>query len=342
MEDKALYRPILKKSWAITKNYKNLWFFGLFAALLGLAGEYEILGRAVTYPPKDDQGIIAETINNFILGFQEGAAFEGGFWSNMWSAMMAEPLSLIIPIILLLVTLGITAFVIWLAVISQIGLINNVNLISRNKKTTINSGIDFAVKKFWPILGIDVVLKIILSILFFVWGGLILVLTFKGAAGLLLYYLVFVIFIVIVWIVSFLAKYQVFYILLKQQKIVPALNSSWKLLKTYWLISLEMAFILFVIYIVSLIITGTIVASLMAVPFILPIYFNISLFMAVIISLLVIILSLIISLWITAVLAVFQWSAWTLLFNKLIAPRSTVSSIVRASRSMPNYLFRKK
>ena len=39
----TLYRDIIKEAWYITWRRKFLWFFGLFAVLLGNGGEYEIL-----------------------------------------------------------------------------------------------------------------------------------------------------------------------------------------------------------------------------------------------------------------------------------------------------------
>ncbi len=38
-----VYRPIFKKAWEITKQNRFLWIFGLFAALAGNGGIYEIL-----------------------------------------------------------------------------------------------------------------------------------------------------------------------------------------------------------------------------------------------------------------------------------------------------------
>ncbi len=40
MEEIALYRPIFKKTWQIIKKHKPLWFFGIFAAILGTGGEF--------------------------------------------------------------------------------------------------------------------------------------------------------------------------------------------------------------------------------------------------------------------------------------------------------------
>ena len=39
----SLYREILKKAWQITKKFRLLWVFGIFAAFLGNASEYETL-----------------------------------------------------------------------------------------------------------------------------------------------------------------------------------------------------------------------------------------------------------------------------------------------------------
>ena len=39
----SFYRNILKQAWKITWRNKYLWWLGIFAALLGNGGEFEIL-----------------------------------------------------------------------------------------------------------------------------------------------------------------------------------------------------------------------------------------------------------------------------------------------------------
>ena len=45
------YRTILKQAWSLTWRHKYLWWFGIFAALLGNGGEFEILFNNVGANP---------------------------------------------------------------------------------------------------------------------------------------------------------------------------------------------------------------------------------------------------------------------------------------------------
>lgn len=342
MEDTALYRPILKKAYLITKKFKNLWFFGLFAAILGTGGEYEIFIRAMSRPNNVD-GVILGTLTSFKEGWTSGAALGGNFWSNFWSLLITDPLSVIGIILLLIVSITIALFFIWLTLISQIGLIRNGDLAGKNKRAGINEGIDFAVKNFWPVLLINVVLKIILFIIFLLLGEMVILLSARGAAGVAIYYLLFLIFVFIVFIISFLLRYQIFYLLLKKQKLMAALKSSWKLFVKNWLISLEMALVMFMLYIIATILTllaGLVIFNLFFIiifNFALPFWlFNLLLFIVFLSVIIIIPL-------ITALLSTFQWSAWTLLFNRLTAGKG-ISKVIRISQQLPqlpNYLMRK-
>lgn len=342
MEDTALYRPILKKSWQITKKFKNLWFFGLFAAILGVGGEYEILSRAITNP-QTEGGIINQIRRSFELGWQEGltAVGGGGFWSNLWSAITNNPQAMGTALVVFILTTILAIFLFWLAIISQIGLIRNITLIHQNKKATLNEGIDFAIKNFWPVLFINILMKLAVFILFFILGREIILLTRGDAVSLIIYFLSFVIFITIVFVIYFLLRYQIYYLLLQQQKFNQALKSAWQLLKNNWLVSLEMAFFLFVIYLLAVIIATFIIALLFAAPFVVVYFFPIlSPLIGQIILATSALLIIAIVIFTFSIVSVFQWAAWTILFDRL-AGSGAVSKIMRGSQQLTNIFSHK-
>ena len=82
-----LYRNILSQAWKITWRSKYLWFFGLFAALLGNGGELEIVFRGFDGDFKD----------SLFTGWQfwpEGF-FNADTISNIGRLLINDPVSLL-------------------------------------------------------------------------------------------------------------------------------------------------------------------------------------------------------------------------------------------------------
>lgn len=331
MGDLALYRPILKRSWDITKKFKSLWFFGLFVAILGSAGEYEILTRAISNT-STEPGIISQIIENIKLGAKYGSAQGGNFWSNLWNVMSGNPGTIIAITLVLVLSIAVTIFFIWLGITSQIGLIRNVDLINKNKKVSINEAIDFAVKNFWPTFFANVGLKIILFILFS-----LLSLEITALAGIkfsmTLYYISFTIFAVVILVASFLVKYQIFFILLKKQKFFPALKSAWDFFTENVLISMEMAFILFVLHLTAAVLNVLLLVGFLALPVVLTYYFGWPVMIAGLIGIIGFIVMIALILLITSTLMTFVWSSWTTLFNRLYT-EGGISKIIRGSMNV--------
>ncbi len=331
MEDHALYRPILKKAWQIAIKMKSLWFFGLFAAILG-GGEFEILMRALG-DPENKFGLMGETMRGLGQGLGQGAS-NGHFFANTGQTIMNQPLSFIMALVVMVVAILIILFFIWLSVVSQAGLIRNLDLANKNKKSAINEGVAFAQKNFWPVLGINALFKIIIFFILILVGWLLILWPF-GLAGRLLYLILFIVAIAIILILSFIARYQTFFLLLKKQKFGPALKSAWKLFKNNWLISIEMAFILFVAYFIAAVITSIITLVLMAIPFILTFYLASPWWLIACSSVIILVLIAVIALMITAILSVFQWASWIMLFTR-ISGGDGVSRILRSAGTWPD------
>lgn len=325
-----LYRPVLKKAYEITKKFKSLWFFGLFAVLVSAGGEYEIIYRAIYN--SDDGGLINAFFVAFKNGWQEGLQLaDGNFWSNLGQLVVTNPGGVAMTLFALLFIIVLTLFTIWLAVASQIALIKGCSLAGKNKKSSIADGFDYSNKNFWPIISVVALLKISLFILFGILGWEIMLLVGTGFFGLLLYIISFIVFILAVLVVSFLLKYQTFYILLKRQKFQAALISAWELFKNNWLISLEMSLVMFLVYLAAAAVSAFIVTFFGSIPIVvIPLYFTIMPeILKIIFTAIAVILGVAGVMLVTALMTVFQWAGWTALFERLAGDDEGVSKLER-------------
>ncbi|MCK5510227.1 hypothetical protein KAI65_01605 [Candidatus Parcubacteria bacterium] len=320
----ALYRTILKRAWENTWRHKYLWFFGLFAALLGNGGELELIFRGFDGPGK----------NNLYIGMQrilETGFFSKGTLSNMGRMAGEDPFSLFLALMTLFIILVLSLFLLWLSITSQVAIVHNTAKTKHDKEHDFKDGILTGMKNFWPVLSLNIISRLAIAIMFCIIALPLLSEVFKNsglASG--WYIIMFIIFIPLSLAFSFLIKYSIAFVVIKGQKTIQAVKSGWNLFKNNWIISIEMAVVLFFInFLVGL---GVILLFLiLTVPFLFIIlmfsqmafYFN---FWFIIVS--SIILFLITIVFIGAMLATFQISSWTYLFMELVS-KGGVSKITR-------------
>jgi hypothetical protein len=335
MEAGALHRPILKKAWQITRQFKTLWFLGLFAAIVSGSGEFGLLTRIFFFQGQND-GVFSKTYDNFQLGLQDSIEAGSNLWSNIWISVTESPESFISALFILIVSIAITIFVIWLVTVAQAGLISNISRINKNKKTTINEGIDVGVEKFWSILTVNVIYKVVLGIIFILLGKELLLLTTIGLGSTIMHVALLTIASVIVVVLSFVVRYQILNIVLNKEKVIPAFRSAWQLFTKNWLISLEMAFIVFLVYLVATALAVFLTAIFLAIPLVFIAYPDIIPYFAmIIISILSLISMFVITFFIVAFVSTLNWSIWTLLYDK-IKTKGPMSAIMRLSDRSPN------
>jgi hypothetical protein len=326
----SLYRQILLKAWQITKKFPYLWLLGLLAALLGNGGEYQVL--------------ISQTSN---VANQPEVL-------NVWKQSLLTLLpkfnlttsKVLVLFFTAIITIAIAMVFLWLIISALGGLIKGVALARNNEKSTLKKLLATGSKKFWPVFGLNVIAKIIVyGFLIFVLVPLMLA-TFsqqKNSLNLLIIAISFLIFIPLSIIVSLATKYASAYVMLDGQKMWQSFKNGWRLFNANWLISLEMAFILFVINI--LVSFLYIIASILIFsPFFFfgimntikaPELFNILIYISITILL-------IFSAFIGAWLATFQISSWVLLYLRLTEGGKAYSKIVRWAAILPDMLKRKK
>ncbi len=317
----SLYRNILKLALKSTWQNKYLWIFGLFASILGTGGSYEILING-----NINSSIFK--IKNFLINTQ---ILNGKFFVNLGKLALTDPFSFFMAMFILIITVAIFLFLLYIAIVSQAALVNNTALIYGNKKHNFQNGIETGKKNFLPVLSINIVLKIIISFILII---ISLPITLnKGEINYVqsIYYVIsFIILIPIVVIISFISKYAIAYIVIKKNNILKSIKNAWDLFKDNWLVSLEMAFILLFINIVFNF-ALLLIILILAIPFLL--LFLAFYFLKSLIAIWIIIFIGFISLFIivslaAAVLSTFQISSWIYLFIKLIN-EGGVSKLIR-------------
>lgn len=310
---KQFYRNLLKKSYLIVRRYKFLWFFGLFAALMGNGGEVQMLFRT------------SETIPNLPTNINAWGSFFAqftpvDFFSKSWLLLSTKP-GTAIPMFLLLIIL--IVFVVWLVMVGQAALVHSVVRIQTSK------AVDFptvfaAVRKF---AGKVFIMNFLTR--FILYGGLvILLLPFSflvmvnnanpvGLYGIIL--LGFIVAVPLAMIVNFVLKYALVYIVTEKESVWPALLKAFQLFSKHWFVSIELAVLMFLINIA----TGLalfVVIFFFSVPFLalsvllgsigFVVLANLALMIAVVVFMILIAL-------VGAWLATFQYSAWTMLFMEI-------------------------
>lgn len=305
------YRIILKQAWDLTWRNKYLWWFGIFAALLGNGGELEILFNNTGGDPS--QALFPAWQKIVSTGL-----FSGHTLANIEILFKQDTLNMFLVLITLLIVLLVGIFFIWLVIVSQASIVNNSAAIIKQKKHNIRDGLDAGILNFWPVLGLNVIIKAIIYILLVAIS--LPVIFWQGNFSVKIFYIFALIIILPVAIIlSFIMKYAIAYVVIYKKRILSAIRHSFRLFKKNWLISFEMAVILFFI---NLLIGLSIVLAILilAVPFLflgLIFFYAFSAVGSWLIAVLAFATFLFIIVSAGAALSVFQISSWTGLFLEL-------------------------
>lgn len=310
-----VYRPIFKKAWEITKQNRFLWIFGLFAALAGNGGIYEILvkgfGRIVS------EGEV-NLVTSKWMWFTEFLSFP-----HLEDLYVRSPLFVSLLWVLFFVILACLAFLIWIIVTSRGALVSSVKKIASRKKTTLRAGWADGKKYFWPVLGLNLLSKALtFGLLILITIPAMLYLTGQGGnigLNLFLYILAFVVFTSLALFISFMAIYATCFVVIEDKRLVESIRLSWKMFIKNWLISIEMALLLFGITIAAGI--GIILFTLLyMIPVALLLFafsyleLSIGFWLITFLATLGWFLALFFA---GAIISTFQFSSWTLLFMEI-------------------------
>jgi len=241
------YRSILKQAWKISWDHKYLWFFGLFASLTVAGGSIEYRSIAQTF----GQGVVSSSYQglNNLLAIGELCQ---KIWLGLISLFNQNIIVIINALTILLLALTIIAVFVWFAITSQAALVDSVKkIISPKKKTNILSireGLSSGNKHFWSVLGLNILIKLLISFAFFIVSLPLLFMAISdNSAFTLAYTVLFVIFVPVALSLSLIVKYAISARVLENRTIIESMEKACRLFTKNWLISLELALLLFII-----------------------------------------------------------------------------------------------
>ncbi len=316
----SLYRKIFSQSWNIAWRNKYLWFFGLFTLLLaGNGPEMEIFNQLLS---SGEAGFLSFWQKLF------NSLFAGNIFSNIFSLAKTDPINFFIALLVLAIIAFLTLFVIWLMIVSQAGLINNVALIDAGKENNMRTGVRSGVRNFWQVLACNIINKVAVAAIVFVLS--LPIITALGNESkntiVITYVILFILFIPLAMIISFVIKYAIAYIVIKGTGFIESMRRGWELFKNNWLVSLEMAFSLFFINFASAFIIGLVaIEILLPIKIITDVLYSVTNSVAVMVGMLIISLLVVIAViaLCASLLSTFQTIAWTQLFLRLTSSGGT-------------------
>lgn len=323
-----LYRNILSQSIKASWQYKYLWFFGLFAALLSNGGEYEIFSRGLGGGNNPSAGIIP-----WFQSINQTGIFSMKAVNNIINIAQNDPFSLVAVIIVGLVILALISFVVWLSMVSQAALVNNAAVHLRGgKEGDIKGGLANGIKKFWPVLSLNLLAKAAVGIVLVIFSLPMVHSDSKLNVVLdnLFYILIFIVFVFLVLALTFIVKYAIGFSVIQGKKIRESLMAGWQLFLKNWIVSMEMAIILFFVSFAASF--AYLLAMLVfAIPFYILIFISVNIniiaFLFILFSALIFYVA---SLGLFgSILSTFQIFSWTGLFLELTGKSGAESKLVR-------------
>jgi len=201
LESGINYLEIIKKAAGITWRNRYLWWFGLIILLSSTGGNFFVWKKE-----KDIQG---QEVLDFVAAHKEPIIFAA------------------VALFLLCLVLGI------LGIIAKGGLIKSLNKVIENKKAGFRSGLGEGKKYFWRIFFIGIFSAIFILATLIVFMIPIGFLFYNKAyfLGGLLSFLALLIFIPVVFLVSFIRIYGYFYAILSDLPVGESLENAYALLK---------------------------------------------------------------------------------------------------------------
>ena len=301
---KVFYRYVLKSAWQTIWKLKFLWFFGAFAALTANGEEYDIIIRNF-----DTVKNIEEKLQSLKSALNEGIISTA--WQNLINYFTNNVFS---SLLIIFAALLIVIAFIYLITVSQTAIIKATARFRKNELFVFFDGFVVGTKYFWPILVLNLFAKIIIYGTLVVFGVPLTLIYISSDNFFWLATFSLIAFLALIPLnifISFIVKYASIYIILKDFQVRPAIKSALKLFYKNWLITLENAFLL---YAINFIITFFLVGSLTfaGLPFTATGYL---VFLGIVV-------------FIGAIIASFQFSAWTYIFIEISENRG-VAKLIR-------------
>ena len=321
MKEGTLYRHILGDAWNLTWRNKLLWVLGFLAVFWGDVGAYHSLNSALG----DFSASLPERFSGTLPHLSSFHGFTRGGIAVGVSAM----------VILLLLLLALMVF----AIAARGGLLYEIVARHNGKRISSYDGLRRGFRAFFPLLLVGLITKLDLVLTFLLLNPLV-----HGTPQILtlgLFIIVFTLTTLVSLMISFLGIYASALIMLEGCTTGEALRESLRLFGQHWLVSLELALLLYGIgFLVG--IAVLIAFAVLAIPFMLlmtivALLHLKSAVLLILIPAILIYMALLILL--GAGFVTFQYTAWTLLFLRL--EDQPVAKIVRLTSRFGHILHRK-
>lgn len=313
------YRKVYPKTWHLIKRNPTIWFFGMFASLLGFYEVKALFNFSDKFPD-----FISTNIQSWIEIFITFSTVDMR-WSNFPD------------IVALLGVFILFAILTILAVSSQAALTYSATeKDSKDIKEPLGKQLRKGVEKFWPVFGLNIINSLIGY--FFVSMILSPIIMFVSNTSdwqvyILLSIFAFFILVPLIVIISFVTRYGIAYVVIKDQKFTEAFVNSWILFRVNWLITLENAVLLVGVTFLTMIaiITSLIIVFIpllmmaRAIPFLSFMFMLIAFFLIAILLILG-----------TSIYSAFYNVVWANVFLDLVAPGKSHSKLHRlAHKHLP-------
>ncbi len=323
-----IYRKILKEAWLVLWRYRVLWAFGVFAGLLGNAGEMGIIFNTMTV--LENEQVIFDNLSAAVE-----TNFLATFWETFkdWYALDPANSTIFIAILLLIVLL-----VVALMILSQTAMIDAIDRIHARKRPRLQETIDRVTPIAPKLFGLHLWLKAFQALVMVGIGSPVVVWMVGHQETASLWTLVLVLFFVpFSFIVAFVSKYASAFLIIERRSVHESILEGWALFCRHWLVSVEMAMILaFIFTLVTLI--SAVVVGLVALPFIILTFLGtgVASFGTAWFFFLVMVVAIFTTLlFMNALLSAFNYTCWITLFFELREGRVT-PKIVRWLNPQPS------
>ena len=312
-QHQPLYREVLRLAWRLTWHQPLLWVLGLFSAVLVSGGAFDVLARHISWSLHPDFGFMSAS-------WWRWGNWELGLTASLW----------LVALVLLLA--GLAVYVVFVMIRSFISLILGAGEYKAGEKLDLEKLWHAGRRHFWPVLGTIVLAKILIMIL----GALTLLPLFLLVLGKwnlfssIIYPPIFLIGVVAGVVVSFLMIFVSAFLVLEKYDWQKAVAAAWRLFLRNWLVSLEMALVIFAIYLLvglilaigALIIIIPVVAVVIFARFImLPGLGSVAVFVGSLLAVCLVLLA-------AGFLSAFHVGSWVLLVERM-KKETAVSKLVR-------------
>jgi hypothetical protein len=218
------YREALGHAWKLTWHHKSLWVLGLLSVFLGQFGLSNFLGQLISK-----------------VFFADAS-----WWPASWGAIhIVSPDQFLWFSWLSFIVAALAMFVLAASVCAQGALISTaVHYFNVHMVLSIHNAWRQGVKHFWRILGINVLEKLLLSLILWVIIESLGVVGSISIMGFFLQVLVIAVGIFLALAISTVAIFTLGYCMVDNQGLIDALSQGWHLFRRHVLVSLELSIML--------------------------------------------------------------------------------------------------